>query len=290
MLRYPSTLAHFLKLSILAAAIGAGFCLSMREFSALEAAEAGVADQEVSGELLGEDYRQHWRGYASEEWPNGWRVDGGVLTRFDSGGDIMTKATYSDFVLKLEWKISEKGNSGIMYRVRTGDDAAYFSGPEYQVLDNQGHADGADKSHRAAALYGLYAPEKDWTNPVGQWNETRIVVSGNHVQHFLNGHKTVDCLMGGDEWNELVKNSKFDKWKQFGKSAEGHIVLQDHGDPVWYRNVSVQRLDGAPDVPMSQAQESDVSLECCAPNARCARKCTCQPAKKKRRLFRRCKN
>lgn len=256
MLRQHSTLAHFTMLSIAVLLVFAGFCLLQADLDAAEV-EAAVMDTAAAVEtpagpgareknwepLLGDNYKELWRSYGKEDWPKGWQVEDGVLSRVGGGGDIMTKAKYADFVLKLEWKISEKGNSGIMYRVRTGDDAAYFSGPEYQVLDNKGHADGVHKSHTAASLYGLYAPEKDWTKPVGQWNKTRIVVKGNHVQHFLNGHKTVDCKLGSEEWNELVDNSKFKQWKQFGKSAEGHIVLQDHGDAVWYRNISIRRVE-----------------------------------------------
>ena len=180
--------------------------------------------------------------YKEDKWPQGWEVKDGVLARTEAGGDIMTKATYKDFRFTLEWKISKNGNSGIMYRVRSGDDAPYLSGPEYQVLDNVGHPNGKDKLTSAAALYGLYAPEKDWTKPVGEWNKAKIVVRGNRVRHWLNGHKTVDCEMGSDDWNKRISQSKFKDWKQFAKSAEGHIVLQDHGDLVWYRNISVKPL------------------------------------------------
>ena len=192
--------------------------------------------------LLGKNHQQHWRSYKEDKWPQGWEVKDGVLARTEAGGDIMTKATYKDFRFTLEWKISKNGNSGIMYRVRSGDDAPYLSGPEYQVLDNIGHPNGKDKLTSAAALYGLYAPEKDWTKPVGEWNKAKIVVRGNRVRHWLNGHKTVDCEMGSDDWNKRISQSKFKDWKQFAKSAEGHIVLQDHGDLVWYRNISVKPL------------------------------------------------
>lgn len=192
--------------------------------------------------LLGDNYKQLWRGYKEKSWPQGWKVEDGVLSRFDGGGDIITTKKYASFELQLEWKISKDGNSGIMYRVRTGDDAPYFSGPEYQILDNKGHQDGANLSTSSGALYALYAPEKDWTKPVGKWNTTRIVVRDQHVQHWLNGHKTVDCTIGSDDWNERYEKSKFKEWEQFAKSAEGHIALQDHGNLVWYRNVRIRSL------------------------------------------------
>ena len=204
-------------------------------------AEAKV---ELSGEdLLGDNYQKLWRGYKTEEWPKGWEVKDGVLARVGAGGDLVTKAKYQDFRLSLEWKISKNGNSGIMYRCRLGDDAPYFSGPEYQILDNSGHQDGKNSSTSTASLYALYAPEKDWTKKPGEeWNKTIIVVRGNHIQHWLNGHKTVDCKLGSDDWNQRVAKSKFKDWKQFSKSAEGHIALQDHGDLVWYRNIRISRL------------------------------------------------
>ena len=245
MYRNHSTLAHIGRRSIYGFTACAGLsCLAMSLCHAeVEHAKTTASEVEEWEQLLGENCRELWRGYGNDQWPNGWKVEDGVLSRYDGGGDIMTKAKYANFELRLEWKISEKGNSGIMYRVRTGDDAPYFSGPEYQVLDNEGHPDGTTKSHTAAALYGLYAPAKDWTKPVGEWNVTRILVRDKHVQHFLNGQKTVDCVIGNDEWNNLVKNSKFDAWKQFAQSTEGHIVLQDHGDLVWYREIAIRRIE-----------------------------------------------
>lgn len=192
--------------------------------------------------LLGDNAKERWRGYKEEGWPKGWKVEDGVLSRFEGGSDIMTVAKYADFELQLEWKISEGGNSGIMYRVRTGDKAPYFTGPEYQVLDNKRHADGASTLTSSGSLYGLYAPAKDWTKPIGEWNKTRIVVRGKHVRHWLNGRNTVNCKIDSDDWNERLEKSKFKEWEQFAKISTGHIALQDHGDLVWYRKVRVRTL------------------------------------------------
>ncbi len=207
----------------------------------LVAHSAEVADKPWE-KLLGDGYQELWRGYKDAAWPQGWVVENGVLTRAKSGDDLMTVAVYADFVLRLEWKISPGGNSGIMYRVSTGDNAAYFSGPEFQVLDDGGHRDGKESLTSTGSLYALYAPEHDVVRPVDQWNSTRIVVRGNRVRHFLNDKKIVDCKIGSDDWNELVKNSKFAKWPKFGKNREGHIALQGHGDLVWYRNIRIRRL------------------------------------------------
>ncbi len=205
---------------------------------------------EVAGEswekLLGDDCQQLWRGYKDEAWPKGWAVENGVLTRSESGGDLMTAASYADFVLELEWKISPGGNSGIMYRVSTGDKAPFFSGPEFQILDDGEHRDGKETSTSTGSLYALYVREHDVAKPVSEWNSARIVIRGNHVEHWLNDKKIVDCEIGSDDWNKRVKNSKFAEWAKFGKNREGHIVLQDHGDLVWFRNIRVRRLASDP--------------------------------------------
>ncbi|MEM8681234.1 MAG: DUF1080 domain-containing protein [Planctomycetota bacterium] len=200
-------------------------------------AEEGEAVALFDGQSL-----SGWRGYNSEDAPEGWQVVDGTLHRSGGGGDIMTADEYDNFELTLDWKISEAGNSGIMYRVSKGDSAPYISGPEYQILDNDGHQDGGSDMTSAAALYGLYATDTTAPNPVGEWNTTRIVVDGNHVEHWLNGKKVVDCELGSDDWNERVQNSKFATWEPFGKNAKGHIVLQDHGDLVWFRNIKLRQL------------------------------------------------
>ena len=205
---------------------------------------------EVSGEswdqLSGDDCQELWRGYNDAAWPQGWRVEKGVLTRAEGGGDLMTVAVYADFDMQLEWKISPGGNSGIIYRVSTGDDASYFSGPEYQILDDGEHPDSKQTSTSAGSLYALYARNRDVVEPVGEWNSARIVVRGDHVEHWLNDQKIVECEIGSDDWNKRVKNSKFAKWTQFGKNRKGHIALQDHGDLVSYRNIRIRRLAPGP--------------------------------------------
>lgn len=200
-----------------------------------------IAD-EAWVDLLGEDHRQQWRGYKSETWPEGWAVADGVLSRTEGGDDLMTAQEYNDFELRFEWKISPGGNSGVMVHVSTGDDAPYYTGPEYQILDNAGHPDGGKADTSAGSLYALYAPDEDVTRPVGEWNSARIVVRGNHVEHWLNGHKVVDCRVGSDDWKERVAKSKFADWPKFAQNHEGTIALQDHGNPVWFREIRIRDL------------------------------------------------
>ena len=183
-----------------------------------------------------------WRGYKRVDMPSGWQVVDGALTRVSRAGDIVTADEFGDFELALEWKISPGGNSGIMYRVTEDADATYETGPEMQVLDDARHPDGQSPLTSAGALYGLYPAPRGVVRPAGEWNAARIVVRGNHVEHWLNGVKTVDAEIGSDDWNRRVADSKFSQWPGFAKASRGHIALQDHGDWVAYRNIRVREL------------------------------------------------
>ncbi|MDA7875177.1 DUF1080 domain-containing protein [bacterium] len=185
-----------------------------------------------------------FRGYTSKEIGAGWSMKDGIL-HFDGNkcGDLVTKQEFGNFILEFDWKISEAGNSGVMYRVSLGDKKPYKSGPEYQILDDDKHKDGKLESHRAGALYALYIPNNKTLNPVGQWNSSKIVLNGNSVQHWLNGKKVVEAELGSKDWNEKVNASKFKTWEKFGKNKTGHLCFQDHGDPVWYRNITIKPMD-----------------------------------------------
>lgn len=184
-----------------------------------------------------------WRSFTSEKPPAGWEIRDGVLARTGEGGDLMTTSQYGDFILDLDYRISQGGNSGIMYRVTTEGERPYYSGPEYQILDNERHADAKNGRDRyAGANYALHPPAKDSGNPAGQWNDARIVVQGNSVEHWLNGEKVVSYELGSDDWKKRVAASKFAQWPMYGKASRGHIVLQDHGDLVEFRNVKIKEL------------------------------------------------
>jgi hypothetical protein len=183
-----------------------------------------------------------WRGYQQKTMPDGWQVVDGALVRTGRGTDIITVDQYDSFEFSLEWKITAKGNSGVMYRVSEDGEATYHTGPEVQVLDNHGHRDGKDPLTSAGSCYALYAPSKDVTRPVGSWNQLRLVVKGNHVEHWLNGEKIVQYEIASPDWNKRVAGSKFKEWPQFGKNARGHIALQEHGNRVDYRNIKIRSL------------------------------------------------
>jgi hypothetical protein len=183
-----------------------------------------------------------WRGYRSQEVPAGWQVVDGALTRVDGGGDIVTTEQFGDFELELEWNVTPGGNSGIMYRVTEEAGNSYETGPEVQILDDARHADGRSRLTAAGAAYGLYPAPENVARPAGQWNQVRLVVDGNRVEHWLNGRRIVEYEIGSEDWNRRVAGSKFAAWPGFARAARGHIALQDHGDRVAFRNIRIREL------------------------------------------------
>lgn len=196
-----------------------------------------------------------WRGYKMDKMPPGWTADAGALVRTKGGeggkgagggDDIITTGQYASFDLKLEWKIVRGGNSGVLYHVSEEPVTAWHYAPEMQVLDNTIWQN-RDKRQHAGACYDLYAPAKDVTKPVGQWNRARLVVNGPHVQHWLNGEKMCEYELWSEDWNTRVANSKFKNIEKFGKFKTGHICLQDHSDRIEYRDIKIKVLPGAKD-------------------------------------------
>jgi hypothetical protein len=183
-----------------------------------------------------------WKGYRSDTLPAGWQLVDGAITRVARGGDIVTRDMFTNFELRLEWSISPGGNSGIFFHVADGLDATYLSGPEMQVLDDSGHADGRNRLTAAGSNFALHAAPPSVVRPPGQWNEVRLVVNGPHVEHWLNGAKVVEYELWTDEWRRLVAGSKFNEWPTYGMSRTGRIALQDHGDRVAFRNIRIRAL------------------------------------------------
>ena len=183
-----------------------------------------------------------WRGYKTETPPTGWTVAGGELSRPGEGGDLMTVEQYGDFEMRFDWKITEKGNSGIIYRIATTEPYPWHTGPEYQILHNAGHADGKNPITSAGSNYAVNEPVKDVTKPVGEWNEGRVIARVNHVEHWLNGVKVVEYEIGSPDWEARVKASKFGKMPGYGLVKRGYIALQDHGNLVTYRNIRIKPL------------------------------------------------
>jgi hypothetical protein len=182
-----------------------------------------------------------WRGFRQQTMPGGWQAVDGALTRVDRAGDIVTADEFGDFELTLEWNLSPNGNSGIHYRVTEDDDVMWHVAPEYQIIDNA-YKEPLKPGQYAAANYDLHPPSRDVTKPIGSWNQTRLLVRGAHVEHWLNGVKVVEYELWSPDWERRVRESKFKDYPSYGRARRGHIGLQDHGDRVAYRNIKIREI------------------------------------------------
>jgi hypothetical protein len=187
-----------------------------------------------------------WRGFKQETCPDGWKVVDGALTRVGKGGDIVTEGQYANFDFKFDWKLAKNGNSGVFFHVAEGPElkTVFVTGPEYQLIDNEGHPDAKNGPDRwAGANYALHAPMKHTGRPIGEWNASRIVVRGARVEHWLNGEKVVEYELWSQDWKDRVAKSKFKVMPRYGLEKTGFIALQDHGDEVAFRSLKIKVLD-----------------------------------------------
>jgi len=192
-----------------------------------------------------------WRGYNGVEIEDAWIAKNGILRlknrpKGSEHVNIITEEIYDDFDLRFEWKVEEGTNSGVMFHVGEGPKQPYLTGPEYQVLDNFGFRSGKGEPvgpvEHSGSHYAIEAAVKDMTKPIGEWNQGRIMVKGNHVEYWLNGVKTAEYEMHSPKWKEQVANAKFSKWKDYCSLGKGHIGLQDHGHRVWFRKLKIKKL------------------------------------------------
>jgi hypothetical protein len=172
--------------------------------------------------------------------PKGWAILNNTLFRQSNGGDIVTRKTYKDFELEFEWKVAEGSNSGVKYRHAEYNEG--WNGLEYQILDDAKHGNGADPYTSAAAMYLLAKRSTDEAVlDAGRWNKGKIVARGTKIEHWLNGVKVIDIDIGSDAFDEQLKTTKFKKYEKYGQ-LEGQILLQDHGDPAWFRKIRIREL------------------------------------------------
>ena len=195
-----------------------------------------------------------WHSYGKTKTGEAWKVADGTLyldtTKKEGwqtieGGDIVTDEEYENFDLKLEWKIAPNGNSGIIFYIKE-DTAKYkyvwYTGPEMQVLDNNGHPDAKIPKHRAGDLYDLISSSKETVKPAGEWNTVEIISKDGKLDLFLNDTNVVSTTVWDSSWKKLIAGSKFKDMPDFGTNKKGRIALQDHGNTVWYRNIKIKKL------------------------------------------------
>ena len=191
-----------------------------------------------------------WHTYNKTNVGSAWQVQDGALhldpktKGKDGGGDLVTDKEYKDFHLKYEWKVAPKANSGLIFYVHEEPKyhATYSTGLEMQVLDNDGHPDGKITKHRSGDLYDLVKSKSEPVKPVGEWNKAEIISKKGNLTLVLNGVEVVKTTLWDENWKNLIAGSKFAKWENWGTYKSGKIALQDHGDEVWYKNISIKEL------------------------------------------------
>jgi len=191
-----------------------------------------------------------WHTYNKTTVGSAWQVQDGALhldlatKGKDGGGDLVTDKEYGDFHLKYEWKVAPKANSGLIFYVHEEPKyhATYSTGLEMQVIDNDGHPDGKITKHRAGDLYDLVKSSSEPVKAVGEWNKAEIISKKGKLTLILNGVEVVKTTLWDDNWKKIVAGSKFATWENWGTFKTGKIALQDHGDEVWYKNISIKEL------------------------------------------------
>ena len=185
-----------------------------------------------------------WRVYRGQGQSAGWKVQDGMLTKTTPTDDIISTEQFADFELTLDWRVSQAGNSGLFYRGTEEYEKIYWSAPEYALLDDAFARDGRNPMTSAGAAHSLYAPPaRGIVKPAGEWNTTRVIARGPHVEHWLNGTKLFEFEQWSAEWDAKVAASKFRAWPNFGKARRGHFAIQgDHGGEFALRNFCLREL------------------------------------------------
>ncbi|MES2266197.1 MAG: DUF1080 domain-containing protein [Bacteroidota bacterium] len=242
---------------VLLAAIAISGCKSSTRKPANYQDSSAAASSEKTGEwvnLLADNSMAGWHAYGNGTVGKAWQLKDGELHLNASkkadwqsagGGDIVTNDEYENFDLKVEWKISRAGNSGIMFYVH--EDTTQYkypwqTGPETQIADNKENEDGKLIKHRAGDLYDLMSIDKEIVNKAGNWNKTEVIANNGSLTILVNHEVVLKTTMWDAGWKKLIAGSKFKAWPGFGTYKKGHIALQDHGADVWFKNVEIKKL------------------------------------------------
>lgn len=214
----------------------------------------------IDNQLTQTEKKQGWKLLFDGKTQNGWRyyknepskswevVDGALHSKGSAGNygsinaDLMTKDQYENFELSIDWKISSKGNSGILYLVTEEYKTSYLSGPEYQIIDDLNFPEKIEDWQKTGANYAMNPAPTAAPNPVGQWNTAKIIVNKGHVEHWLNGKKIVDYQIGSEDWKKNKMNGKWKDAEGYGRAKKGYIALQDHGSEAWFKNIKIRPL------------------------------------------------
>jgi hypothetical protein len=190
-----------------------------------------------------------WRIFKNKD-NNSWEVVDGTLhckPFSDSGtnfrSDLITEEQYENFEFSFDFKIAPQSNSGVMFRVSEDYDLAYATGPEYQIIDDDGYPGQLAEENKTAGNYAMHVPENKTLNPMGEWNEGKIVARGNHIEHWLNGNKVIEYELYTDDWKARRDASKWKDFPGYATVKKGHIALQDHGNEVWFKNITIKVID-----------------------------------------------
>jgi hypothetical protein len=193
--------------------------------------------------LLEDSSANGWRGWVSQDLPKGWHVAKGTISKDGVVEDLVTREVFGNFELEFEWKIGKAGNSGVFYRATRAYNHIYWSGPEYQLLDDVNADDGRSRLTAAGAAYAIYAAPAGVVQSFDHWNSTRIVINGPHVEHWLNGQKLLEYELWSLDWKAKVSAGKFAAYPDYGLATKGYIGIQgDHPGTLALRNIRIREL------------------------------------------------
>jgi 3-keto-disaccharide hydrolase len=208
--------------------------------------ELSAAEKKAGWKLLFDGKStDNWRTYQNNA-DDSWEIVNGELHCKKDGvtkrADLITKDEYASFEFQVDWKVSKGANSGVLYHVLETHRASYETGPEYQLIDDLGYEEKLEDWQKSGADYAMHPPLKIASKPAGEYNHTRIVVNGDHVEHWLNEVKVADFHAWTSEWEKLKKEGKWKDYPDYGNAKSGYIALQDHGGGIWFKNIKIKKL------------------------------------------------